>query len=357
MKTIVIKVGTNVLTQEKRKLCKETLQHITEQIYEIRNEGCRVILVSSGAVAAGQEKIQELKTHDPVQRRQVYAAVGQVHLMSQYHTLFSQYGISIGQILATKDDFRTRSHYLNMRQCLEGLIQNNILPIMNENDSVSVTEYMFTDNDELACLVGTMVQADIVILLTSVDGILDTICEPNKTCIIRHLDPDDDAVFSHISQEKSPFGRGGMITKAHFAMKAAKLGTDVYIANGKKQQVITDIVAGKNPGTRIQASHKVSSIKRWLAFSDAKQNGGIVLNDGAVTAFMQKTAPMSILPIGILAVRGSFEKGDVIGIFDKEENELGIGTAQYSANTARELMGKAHQKPLIHYDNLWVERV
>jgi glutamate 5-kinase len=354
MKTIIIKVGTNVLTKEDKLLCEETMAHITNQIQKAIEDGWRVILVSSGAIAAGKEVVPDLKGHDPVQRRQVYASLGQVNLMSRYHQLFSQYQIAVGQVLATKDDFRTRSHYLNMRNCLEGLVENGIVPIMNENDSVSVTEHMFTDNDELACLVGTMMQADIVLLLTSVDGILDTICEPNKTCIIEELDPDDDGVFSHISQEKSPFGRGGMITKAHFAMKAAKLGSDVYIANGKKKNIITEVTQGNNPGTRIRAAHKVSSIKRWLAFSDTEQNGAIILNDGAVTAFLQRTTPMSLLPIGIHRVEGDFEKGDAIGIFDKERTQLGVGTAQYDAEQARQLMGKPNQKPLIHYDNLWM---
>lgn len=354
MKKLVLKVGTNVLTTDTGNLCHKTLSHITDQIQTVMSAGTQVVLVSSGAIGAGKTLIPNIKGHDPIQRRQVHAAIGQVTLMSYYNNLFSEHGIRIGQILATKDDFRTRSHYLNIRQCIEGLLENKILPILNENDSVSVTEHMFTDNDELACLVGTMIQADAVTLMTSVDGILDTVCDPDKTCVIANLDPDDDDVFTHISHEKSPFGRGGMITKAHFAMKAAKLGTDVFIVNGKKQNVITDIVSGKNAGTRIHAAKKVSSVKRWLAFSDGQQKGAIALNDGAVTAFMQKTSPMSILPIGIFSVYGEFKKGDIISIMDKEKKQIGVGMVQYSADHARELMGKTHQKPLIHYDNLWM---
>jgi glutamate 5-kinase len=187
---------------------------------------------------------------------------------------------------------------------------------------------------------------------------MDTVCEKDKTCIIKDLDPNDDSVFSHIVQSKSPFGRGGMITKAHFAMRTASLGITVFIANGRTENVITDIILNdQNPGTKISSSKKTSPIKRWLAFSEGNEKGSIILNDGAVTAMTQKETPISILPIGINDIEGKFQKGDVVRIKDKDDNQLGVGVVHYDYQTAKDLMGKANQKPIIHYDHLWVDKI
>ncbi|MDO9551817.1 glutamate 5-kinase, partial [Rhodonellum sp.] len=239
-KLMVIKIGSNVLTKEDGKPDLARMASLVKQVSFLRENGKKVILVSSGAVAFGRKEITLPEKIDPILKKQIWASAGQIELINTYKILFRELGITISQILVTKEDFRDRKHYLNMKNCLLGLLSQDIVPIVNENDTVAITELMFTDNDELASLTAAMVNADTLILLTNVDGVFDGPPSDPTSKLIPHIGtkmPDLDHVISPI---KSSFGRGGMLTKLSMAKKSADLGIQVLIANGKKENILRD---------------------------------------------------------------------------------------------------------------------
>ncbi len=242
-KRLVIKLGTNAISNEDGTLNKPLLQHIIEQIVDISDKW-EVLIVTSGAVGSGRSLIKE-KRYDDVTNKQIYAAVGQVQLMKIYSDFFGKHNKIIGQILATKLDFSNRTHYLNMKNCLESLFKESIIPILNENDVVSIKELMFTDNDELAALVAKMLCTDAFIIMSNVDGVYD-----EKGDIIPKFEHND-AIPKNIakSKEKSSFGRGGMKTKFKMAKEVAECGTIVYIANSKEKNLIPRLLNGEQIGT------------------------------------------------------------------------------------------------------------
>lgn len=243
-KKVVIKLGTNSISNDDRTLNIDLLKHIGDQVTSVLKD-CDVLIVTSGAVGTGIGIMGE-KRYDDTTNRQMYAAVGQVELMKIYSELFEKHGKNVAQILATKADFANRSHYLNMKNCLESLLKENITPVMNENDVVSINELMFTDNDELAGLVSKMLAADVLILSTNVDGVLD-----KDGTLIPEINYDSE-IPKHIvdTNEKSSFGKGGIQTKFKMAQEAAKNGTEVYIANSKEPDFILRILNGERVGTK-----------------------------------------------------------------------------------------------------------
>jgi len=245
-KRIVIKVGTGVLTGDAGELDARILEDLVDQIVQLRKEGVEVVLVTSGAVGAGKSVLAKHGTNTPVIEKQLYAAVGQVKLMTMYAELFGKRGYLCAQVLATKEDFRDESHYENMKNCLNALLPDGVVPIVNENDVVATTELMFTDNDELAGLIVSLLRADLFIILTSSDGILDT---DGKT--VAEVNPDNaERVAGYITLDTSAAGRGGMRTKFDIARRLASEGTSVYIAPGKAPRTLLDIFEGKPHGTR-----------------------------------------------------------------------------------------------------------
>ena len=234
---IVVKVGTNVLTREDGRLDITNISQLVDQIVVLKQRGIKVVLVSSGAVGAGLELLPEADALDRVVRRQMLSAIGQVRLMELYRQLFANHGLLCGQVLATKSDFRDRRHYLNMRNCFEALLHDQTVPIVNENDVVSVTELMFTDNDELASLVTGMISADALFILSSVDGLYDGPPDAPNSRLIPEIDANDESVLEHVAPIKSSFGRGGMQTKLRMAQQTARLGANVYLANGRRRGI------------------------------------------------------------------------------------------------------------------------
>lgn len=351
MKKVVIKVGTNVLTQEDGLLDDGILKQLVEQICALQKKGIKTVLVSSGAVGAGRPKLQLHKQATKITRRQVLAAIGQIELLNKYKKLFEENGILCAQVLATKDDFRDRKHYLNMKNCFEGLLEHNVVPIVNENDVVSVDELMFTDNDELAGLLSSMINADMLLLLSSVDGVMDQTCK----IVISEVDGIG-KIKQCILPTKSKFGRGGMMTKAKIAQKMAEMGITTFVANGKTKDIILDILAGKKIGTKFIANEasKASSLKRWVATSEGHEKGTITIDAGAEKILKEKIS--SLLPIGITKIEGTFNKGDLVKIQNKKGDTLGIGMASYSSKTARGYCGKKGKKPLVHYDYLFLQK-
>ena len=234
---VVVKVGSNVLTRPDGKLDVTRVSAIVDQLVWLRQEGVEPILVSSGAMACGRGELQASRKLDHVAQRQLYSALGQVKLIGLYYDLFREHGVHVGQVLTMKESFSTRAEYLNQRACMGVMLDNGVIPIVNENDTVSVTELMFTDNDELSGLIATMMDADTLVILSNVDGIYDGDPKSPQSKIIPTLRYDQD-LSRYIQAQKSGFGRGGMLTKGNIARKVAEEGIRVIIANGARENVL-----------------------------------------------------------------------------------------------------------------------
>ena len=242
---IVIKVGSNVLTRPDGKLDVTRMSALVDQVAWLRRQGIEVILVSSGAVACGRRELTVDHSLDSVEQRQLFSAVGQVKLVGLYYDLFREYGIHVGQVLTMKENFQPGEQYDNQRACMAVMLENGVLPIVNENDTVSVTELMFTDNDELSGLIAQMMKADTLILLSNIDGIYDG--HPDDACsqLIREVAPNRD-LSEYIQPEKSAFGRGGMHSKYTTAQKVQQAGIRVIIANGERDNILVDLAQNRN---------------------------------------------------------------------------------------------------------------
>ena len=236
-KRIVIKIGSNVLTRDDGKLDITRLSALVDQIAWLRQRNYEVILVSSGAVASGRGELKTNHQLDSVEQRQLFSAVGQVKLINLYYDLFREFGIHVGQVLTMKGNFETEREYENQRACMEVMLENEVLPIINENDTVCVTELMFTDNDELSGLIATMMNAKTLVILSNIDGIYDGNPKDESSKVIRKVYPGED-LSKYISAEKSSAGRGGMESKCNIALKTADAGIRVMIANGNTEDIL-----------------------------------------------------------------------------------------------------------------------
>lgn len=352
-KRIIVKIGSNVFTDENGLPDITRINHLVEQVAAIKKQGKQVILVSSGAVASGRSLITVSEKYDAVAARQLLASIGQVKLINTYSQLFERFKILCSQVLVTKEDFRDRLHYLNMKNCLELLLQYEVIPVVNENDVVSVTELMFTDNDELAGLIASMLNAQALIILTNVDGIYNGDPKLAASRVINEIDGANIDFSSFITSGRSQFGRGGMITKSNIAQKVAALGIAVHIANGTKENILNDVLENKVQHTRFLPNKTASGKKKWLAHSEHYATGMVQVNDGAKTA-LTSTKATSLLPIGIVNILSDFKKGDIIKLVDTNEKLIGLGIAEYSADKAKESVGQKNQKPLVHYDYLYL---
>lgn len=366
---ITVKVGSNVLTRPDGTLDVTRMSAIVDQIAQLHRQGIQVVLVSSGAVASGRSELKgKVSTDklDTVDQRQLYSAVGQAKLINKYYELFRDHGISCGQVLTTKESFGSRGHYLNQKNCMEVMLQEGVIPIVNENDTISVTELMFTDNDELSGLIATMMKSQLLILLSNIDGIYTgNPADPNSRLI--PIISDDADITQYIQTNKSSFGRGGMVTKHRIARKVAGEGIEVIISNGKRDGVLLELVhpnpeTGRNEidphvrCTRFKAdSRETSSVKKWIAHSEDFSKGAIYLNEGATQALLG-TKAASILPVGVTRIEGEFEEDDIVRIYSEPTGQcLGVGKVSYSSADALSVIGIKGQKPLVHYDYLWLE--
>jgi glutamate 5-kinase len=355
---IVVKIGSQVLCDAHGALNRDVLGNLVEQASSLVAEGWQVLVVSSGAVAAGRGIPATLlqRISDTVARKQVMAATGQVRLMETYRALFQAHGLTIAQVLTSKADFQTRRHYLNMRGCIDALLTAGIIPIVNENDVVAITELMFTDNDELAGLLAGMVNADLLCLLSTVPGVFDgDPGDPATTCIAR-WDDEKHQLDDIVDRGTSALGRGGMHSKLAIARKTAKLGTEVVIADGRDPEILVKVTGARNAGTRFPALGDASPAKRWLASAHGHAAGHVTVNEGAEAALLDRNRLASLLPVGIEAVEGLFNEGDVIQIRNLAGKVLGCGRARYGHEEAGRLKGRRGQKALIHYDYLYTEQ-
>jgi glutamate 5-kinase len=353
---IVVKVGSNVLTREDGMLNILMMSHIVDQIAALRKAGTEVILVTSGAVAAGRAEFEMQRKLDPVSSRQLWSAVGQVKLINQYAKLFRENGITCAQVLTTKENFSDRLHYLNMRNCMTTLLENGVVPIVNENDTISVTELMFTDNDELSGLIASMMDMEALIILTNVDGVYTGSPDDPGSRLISSINQGEILDVEAISGKKSNFGRGGMLTKFHIASKLARQGISVHIANGSKMNTLSDILDNNTEAAHtyfVPAKKKSTGVRKWLAHSDDFAKGEVIINDGAREVLLSDKA-ISLLLIGIIHVEGFFKNGDIVRVKGSNGELLGLGKACYSSDEVFKEMGGKKSKPFIHYDYLYL---
>lgn len=352
---ITIKIGSNILTKADGKLHVSRIAHLVDQIAQLKKLGVEIILVSSGAVAAGRSLLDVDKKLDQVSARQLYSAVGQVKLINRYADLLRDHQMTCAQVLTTKDNFADRHHYLNMKNCVSTLLENGVLPIVNENDTISVSELMFTDNDELSALMASMQNSEALIILTNVEGIYDGDPSLPSSKLIEHIGVGQRAWMKNIRTTKSDFGRGGMLTKSTMAQKLAKEGVDVHIASGNQENILLRLlhVGEEVKHTTFHANkRKSSNVKKWLAHSDSFARGELVVNEGAKQALFSDQAT-SLLLVGVQEIRGSFQRNDIVHIIDEQGAVLGWGRSQFDSNKISAQM--RHKKPIVHYDYLFLK--
>lgn len=356
---VAIKIGSNVLTRPNGTLDITRVSAIVDQVCSLRNAGIETVLISSGAVACGRGECHDVDTSrlDNVSQRQFFSAIGQVKLINRYYDLFHDHGVKIGQVLTMKESFSTRRHYLNQRNCMLVMMEAGVIPIVNENDTISVTELMFTDNDELSGLIATMLDCDSLVILSNIDGIYDgDPRNPNSRLI--PLVSREDELSSVIVSERSGFGRGGMVTKHRIARKVSDEGIEVIIANGRRDNILTSLLLDKNPETPctrfIPSGSPASSMKRWIAHSEGFVKGVVRINDKAAILLTSPKAA-SLLPVGVTEIEGDFEKDDLVQVVDPSGISIGIGRVSCNSNDARRQIGMHGCKPLIHYDYLYIE--
>jgi len=355
-KKITVKIGSNVLAKPDGTLNVSRIAHLVDQVAFLRKNGVEVVVVSSGAVASGRAVLEPLKKTDAVSKRQLWAALGQVKLISRYSDFFSEHGLICAQVLTTKENFSSRAHYLNMKNCFTTLLENKVIPIVNENDTISVTELMFTDNDELSGLIASMVNSDALILLSNVDGVFSDHPKNKDAKLIEKIEYTDQEPENGISRESSDFGRGGMITKFRIAQKVAGDGITVHVANGTTEDVLIRILTEKDfkhtvfvPNTKA-----ASGVKKWIGYSDGFAKGEVIINAGAAKALDSDKA-VSLLPVGIIKISSEFKKDDLIRIVDESGKVLGVGKAGYGSAKVETEKLSDKQKPLVHYDYLYLE--
>ena len=353
---IVIKVGTQSILSPEGVPFEPVMQHLVEQIVSLQKTGHQVVLVSSGAVSSGRKVAKQClgrQYGSSIGEKQVLASLGQHALISIYANLFQKYNTLVSQVLLTKQDFQTRKHYLNIARLLRELLDHkNIIPIINENDSVAVEELMFTDNDELAGLIAAQMNADKLIILTNVKGVYSGHPDELSSTLISTIYPDND--WPDISNAKSTHGRGGMSSKFKTARKMATLGITTHIASIDEPSVIERIIAKESLGTTIVPSKKKSNIKRWIAYNIDKQSGSISINTCLLDILTEDARAISILPVGIEKCSGQFKKGDLIEILTPDGQKIGIGIARYDVEKLSEYIGQKGKPEFMHYDHLHI---
>lgn len=355
-KRIVVKVGSNVLTRSDGMPNVTNMSALVDQIAELHGKGHEIVLVSSGAVACGRGALTPSRQLDSVASRQLFSSIGQIRLINIYNSLFGGYGIVIGQVLTQKENFSSRTSYLNQRACMLTMLENGVIPVVNENDTASLTELMFTDNDELSGLIATMLDADLLIILSNIDGIYTGSPSDPSSTLIPRIAPGEDP-SSHVVAAKSGFGRGGMGTKCGIAMKVSGEGVGVIIARGDRPSVLVNLIEQPSsvPHTIFEpSSQPLSTIKRWIAHSGSFAKGEIHVNDNAAGILRSDNA-VSLLPIGVTAIKGEWEEGDIVSVISPEGERIAVGRAATDSASALKSIGLHGCRPLIHYDYLFVE--
>lgn len=363
----VFKVGTNVLSQKNGLLNQERIDEITQDLSKIMDAGKKVILVSSGAVGAGMGRLGLTKRPKELPQLQAVAAIGQCELMESYERSLRRFGRHAAQMLLTADDLAHRKRYMNATNTLRCLLDFGVLPIINENDTVSVTQLhtTFGDNDRLASLVANLFQHPLLVLLTDVQGLYDRDpCDPEAQ-FIPLIEKWTANIMAMAAEKKSIRSKGGMSSKLNAAKMITEAGGNVLIANGDQKGIISDIFDAKDVGTLfLSQGGYLSARKRWIGFA-VRPTGTLVLDEGAIQAVCDRGH--SLLPIGILRCVGKFEKGDIVSLVDTKGNEVARGLTNYAYKEAALIIGqKSHEiktilghclySEIVHCDNIQITR-
>ena len=359
---IVIKLGSSIVTNDGEGLDEECLSSLIKQISILSSQNKKVILVSSGAIAAGLKKLRVKIRPKVLSELQAAAAVGQMDLVRTYEELFADNDLISAQVLLTHDDLSDRKRYLNARSTIFNLIKNNVIPVINENDTVASEEIRFGDNDTLAAMVANLIEADLLVLLTDQDGLFSSDPrEDNDAKLIHHSYVDDKNLDSLASGTKSKIGTGGMTTKIMAARKAALSGAHTIIASGRRDNILVDLSNDKDIGTFLQSREvKLLARKKWLA-DNLKENGKIYIDDGAEIALINKGK--SLLVAGVIKVTGTFDRGEVIQCVNKSGDEVLKGIVNYNSEEVKKIiglpsdkieaaLGYVNESSLIHRNNM-----
>ncbi|NLZ38636.1 MAG: glutamate 5-kinase [Firmicutes bacterium] len=336
--TVVVKVGSRTLTHASGKINLRMMEKLVRELADLKNQGYQVILVTSGAVAAGIGRLGLESKPQTIPEKQAVAAVGQGLLIQMYEKLFSEYGLVIAQVLLTRDDFNDRKRYLNSRNTLQALLEYGAIPVINENDTVAVEEIEFGDNDTLSALVASLLDADLLVLLTDIGGLYtaNPKLDPQAQLIgkVEQITPE---IKKLAGGSDEMLATGGMITKLMAAEIAVNSGVPMIIADGKEPHVLQRLLEGENIGTYFCAREKsLESRKRWIAYGQIP-HGKLIIDEGAAHAVLYEGK--SLLPSGILAVYGSFEQGETVAIEDQEGKEIARGLVNYNSRELRQIKG------------------
>jgi glutamate 5-kinase len=344
---LVVKLGTGVLTDSRKQIDPAQLQQLVAQIAALRKSGKEIVLVTSGAVGAGMGALGYEKRPTELAELQACAAIGQTRLMAIYAELFAKHDLHVAQVLLTHEDLEHHERHLNARNTLVTLLGRGVVPVINENDAVSFTEIKFGDNDRLSALVASLLPADLLVILTTVDGVIENFSKPDPKTIsvIEQIDSTIEKLAGGTTSETAV---GGMRSKIEAAKIVVRSGIPLVIASGKKKNVLAKILNGEDEGTLFVAQpDKLQGRKRWIAFFHHPK-GTLFVDDGAKTALRE--SGKSLLPPGVARCEGDFVAGDVVRICDLDGTEFARGIAKFSAEEIR--ARKLARVELVHRDDL-----
>jgi glutamate 5-kinase len=374
-KRILVKIGTQLITNKNKNIDESIIEKIVDQVSLLIKKNIQVLIVTSGAVASGKSILKTQKTDLNISKKtltykQTLASLGQAPLINLYSKYFQKHNLVVGQALISRSDLQNRLGYLNIRNTLENLMNQKAIPIINENDVVSVDELqgeVYGDNDRLSAMIANAVDADLLILLGDIEGIFTSDPKFNKDAkLINSIEEINDEIINISGDTSDDIGSGGMKSKIEAASLATKSGTKVVIASGKLNNVILKIIEGQNIGTTINSSgKKLESKKRWLSTGIYESKGILIIDDGATKAILEKGA--SLLPAGILSIEGVFSRGDIISIKSNSGTTFAWGISNYASNDIKlikgkgsknitELINKKYEPEIIHRDNLVISR-
>ncbi len=359
---IVIKVGTNLLTDKRTGVRRKRIMQLARDVAFLRGLGHQVVIVSSGAIGAGVASLGLARRPRTIPEKQATAAVGQPVLMESYQAAFRKLGMHVGQILLTGDDFTERKRYTNARNTLRALFAQRVIPIINENDTIAVDEIKLGDNDNLSALVASLLGADLLVILSDVDGLYTDDPSKNPAAvripIVHSITPDIEKLAR---KSGSDLGTGGMVTKLQAARRCVASGVAMVIANGEDPSVLKDILTGEIRGTLfLPGSGRLSGRKKWIGYV-AKPRGSVTVDDGARSALLARHT--SLLPSGIIAISGEFRGQDTVSIVDRDGLEIARGVTNYSSADLQrirgkrsgelpQILGRPSRDEVIHKDNL-----
>jgi glutamate 5-kinase len=358
---VVVKLGTSTLTNGTSRLSRPVMLDIIRQIAQLHATDYQIVIVSSGAITAGREVLQNPTLPQHLPSKQMLSAVGQGYLMQVYSTLFGHYNLNIGQVLLTQDDLGHRTRYLNARNTFYTLLEYGVIPVVNENDTLAVEEIKVGDNDNLSAHIASLLDADVLILLTDQDGLYDDDPRTNPEAhLISNIKQISERIWSLAGDAGTSHGTGGMITKIQAAQLATRSGTRTVIARGTETDVVLRICHGERVGTTFEASTThLESRKRWLLAEQPK--GTLIIDEGAVQVL--RTNGASLLPIGVKSIAGAFERGDVVEVVTRSLEPVAQGLANYNSDEMALICGRhsreitdileyTYGEEAIHRDNM-----